>query len=94
MKKDWLENPRSLPPCMPSAVSGPREEFGCSTVKIEGMNDARNRKWEEKSTAKSEQISILLHCTLLSRLGYWVNSIAPVRLTLGLKSQSLLCGSF
>lgn len=94
VKKDWLENPRSLPPCMPSAVSGPREEFGCSTVKIEGMNDARNRKWEEKSTAKSEQISTLLHCTLLSRLGYWVNSIAPVRLTLGLKSQSLLCGSF
>lgn len=79
---------------MPSAMSGPREEFGCSTVKIEGMNDARNQKWEEKSTAKSEQISTLLHCTLLSKRGYWVNSIAPVRLTLGLKSQSLLYGSF
>lgn len=89
MKKDWPENTRSLPPCMPSALSGPREEFESSTVKIEGMNDARNRKWEEKSTAKSEQTSTLLHCTLLSRLGYWVNS-APVRLTLGLKSQSLL----
>lgn len=61
VKKDWLENSRSLPPCMPSAMSGPREEFGCSTVKIEGMNDARNQKWEEKSTAKSEQISTLLH---------------------------------
>lgn len=33
---------------MPSAVSGPREDFGSSTVKMEGMNDARNQKWEEK----------------------------------------------
>lgn len=41
---------------MPIAVPGPREEFGSSTVKFEGMNDARNQKWEEKSTAKSEQI--------------------------------------
>lgn len=48
MEKDWPENPRSLPPCVSSAVSGPREEFRSSTVKIEGMNDARNRKWEEK----------------------------------------------
>lgn len=90
VKKDWPENTRSLPPCMPNALSGPREEFESSTVKAEGMNDARNRKWEEKSTAKSEQTSTLLHCTLLSRLGYWANFTAPVRLTLGLKSQSLL----
>lgn len=40
-KKDWPDNARSLLPCMPSAVSGPREEFGSSTVKIEGMNDAK-----------------------------------------------------
>ena len=94
VKKDWPDNARSLPPCMPSAVSGPREEFGSSTAKIEGMNDARNQKWEEKSTAKSEQILTLLHCTLLRRFGCWVNFIAPARLTLGLKSQSLLYGSF
>lgn len=48
VKKDRPDNVRSLPHCMPSAVSGPREDFGSSTVKMEGMNDARNQKWEEK----------------------------------------------
>lgn len=37
---------------MPNAVPGPREEFGSSAVKIEGMNDARNQKWEEKRCCK------------------------------------------
>lgn len=46
------KNARSRPPCMPSAASGPREEFGSSAVKIEGMNDARNQKWEEKKCCK------------------------------------------
>jgi len=82
VKKDWPDSVRSLPPCMPSAVSGPREEFGSSTVKIEGMNDARNQKWEEKSTAKSEQILTPLHCTSLTRFGYWVHFIVPARCTL------------
>lgn len=93
-EEDWPDNVRRLPSCMPSAVSGPREEFGSSTVKIERMNGARNQKWEEKSTGKSEQILTRLHCTLLRRFGYWVNFIATARLTLGLKTQSLLYGSF
>lgn len=81
-----------LPPCITSAVSGPREEFGSSTVKIEGMNDARDQKWKEKSASKSEQILTWLHCIL--RFGYWVNFIAAARLALGFKTQSLLYGSF
>lgn len=90
VKKDWPDSARSLPLCMPSAMSGPREEFGSSTVKTEGMNDAKNQTWEEKSTAKSEQILTLLHCILLRRFGYWVNFVPSARLTLGLKSHSPL----
>ena len=75
-------------------LSGPREEFGSSTVKIEGMNDARNQKWEEKSTAKSEQILTPLHCTSLTRFGYWVHFIVPARCTLWPRSQCPLYGSF
>lgn len=45
---------RSLPHRMPSAVSGPREDFGSSAVKMEGMNDARYQKWEEKKVLKNQ----------------------------------------
>lgn len=65
--KDWPDNAKSFPPCMPSVVYGPREKFGSSTVKIEGMNDARNQKWEEKKYCKVRTVfsSATLYFTVI-----------------------------
>lgn len=64
--KDWPDNARSLPHCMPSAASSPRENFRNLTVKMEVMNDARNQNWEEeKILKKKNQNRFQLCCTAL-----------------------------
>lgn len=81
-----------LPACQVLCMALGRS-LGVQLLKLKAWMMQEIRSGKKKNTAKSERYLALLRCTLLW-FGYRVYFIVPARLTLGLKSQSLLYGSF